>query len=356
MTRQLSRDTKLRLWGPLLLFAFGSFFFRLSILVNNTPRQAIQYICIALSLGYLGWEIARRLIGIIQNRYPGLHRTRQRLILLGFLIILLANVNSSLRVLINSLLDTRIWKVDLYNYIETTGIQFVYVCVYVVVYEGQYLIRHWQKTYQEKEQLMKAEWQARFDSLKNQVNPHFLFNALNSLSTLIEDSPVQAGEFVDELSKVYRYLLQSNDRELTSLHTELRFIQSYTHLLKTRHGSGIAVRTSVPDNCLTHSLPPLTLQLLVENAVKHNIVSPGRPLVIDITTSASTDKLKQDCFLLLVRNNLQRKSKQSLSNGVGLANIAAKYRMLTQSDIVVQEENDSFTVVLPLLAPMQTAR
>lgn len=353
MTIRLSKEAKLRLFGPLVLFAFGTFFFRLSIYVKSSPRQILQFVCIAISCGYIGWELARLLILYSQKRYPGLSRMQPRLVVLGALIIVLANLNASLRILINWFLDVGIWTFDVYNYIETTGIQVVYVSVYVAIYEGGYLIRQLQDTYREKELLIKTEWQARFDSLKNQVNPHFLFNALNSLSTLIDESPAQAGQFVDELSRVYRYLLQSNDRELTSLETELLFIKSYAHLLKTRHGAGIAVRTAVPPNCLAHSLPPLTLQLLVENAVKHNVVAPNKPLTIDISTQSSVSD--QDCVLLAVRNNLQRKNKQSLSNGIGLANIAAKYRMLTQSDVIIEENEEHFTVLLPLLSPLKAA-
>jgi len=353
MTLRLSKDTKLRLFGPFLLFAFGTFFFRIHVYITSTPRQIIQFVCIALVCGYIGWELARRLIRYVQKHYPGLPQTRRRLLILGILTLLLANFNASLRILINWLLHVGIWNVDAYDYIETTGIQLVYACVYMAVYEGQYLIWQWQKTYQEKEKLIKAEWQARFDSLKNQVNPHFLFNALNSLSTLIDESPVQANLFVDELSKVYRYLLQSNDQALTSLETELQFIKSYSHLLQTRHGAGFVVRTSVPGNCLGYSLPPLTLQLLVENAVKHNSMMPERPLIIDIAITTLTDNQQQDCMLLMVRNNLQRKNKRGLSNGVGLANIAAKYQMLTSTQMVIEEDEHYFTVLLPLLTSLE---
>ncbi|OZI07961.1 hypothetical protein BWI93_11920 [Siphonobacter sp. BAB-5385] len=341
-----SRNLRLRLLGPIGLFAFGLIFFKLRMYLELTPRDFFWSMLIGLFCGYIGWELARWVVRFIQKLYPGLINTRRRLWRLLFVIILLANVNTFLRSGVNQLLNPGLWLYDLYDYFETVGIQVVYVCVYVSIYEGSYLIHQWKQTYQEKEQLMRAEWQARFDSLKSQVNPHFLFNALNALSSLIEESPQLAGRFVDELSKVYRYLLYANDRELTTLETELRFIESYVHLLQTRHGEGIRVQLSVPIEHLNYTLPPLTLQLLVENAVKHNVVRASQPLTIDISTAFTRPSEVQ----LWVRNNVQRKNKAVVSNGVGLNNITAKYRMLTQSDIVIREEADSFTVVLPLLS------
>ena len=107
------------------------------------------------------------------------------------------------------------------DYVTSLGIQLFYHVVYFSVYEGWYILGQWQRTYAEKEELVRIQWQTHFNSLKSQVNPHFLFNSLNALSALIEESPVQAGHFVDELSSMYRYLLQANDRELTQLDTEL---------------------------------------------------------------------------------------------------------------------------------------
>ena len=179
-------------------------------------------------------------------------------------------------------------------------------------------------------------------SLQSQVNPHFLFNSLNTLSALIDESPRQAGEFVDELSSVYRYLLRANDNSLTTLRDELDFIRSYYHLLQTRHGTGIDLQIAVEERFLDTQLPPLTLQLLVENAVKHNVVLPDQPLTIVITTDLSGQ--------LVIQNNLQRKASRVFSNGVGLSNIAAQYQMLNLPPPRVEESAEQFTVRLDLVA------
>lgn len=197
----------------------------------------------------------------------------------------------------------------------------------------------------EKEELMRLNLMAQYDSLKQQVNPHFLFNSLNSLSSLISVNPPQAEKFVEEMSGVYRYLLQSSREELTSLGAELDFLHSYLHLLKTRFGNALQVAVEVPAQWLNHRIPPLTLQLLVENAVKHNIVSATQPLLLNI--SVENDRLR-------VSNNLQPKVLNLPSEKVGLANIMARYRLLHQPEVVVENLDQQFVVWLPLI-PSNTA-
>ncbi len=187
----------------------------------------------------------------------------------------------------------------------------------------------------------KTEVQMR--ALQSQINPHFLFNGLNTLSSLIDESPRQAGDFVDELSRVYRYLLRSNENELTTLSVELGFIRSYFHLLRTRHGQSIHLNIAVDEQYNGALLPPLTLQLLVENAVKHNVILLRRPLTICIRTTNQNQ--------LVVENTLQRKTIRVESNGIGLSNIAIKYRLLNQTSPLVEEYNGWFKVTLPLLTP-----
>ncbi|UFH51920.1 sensor histidine kinase [Spirosoma sp. KNUC1025] len=179
-------------------------------------------------------------------------------------------------------------------------------------------------------------------ALQAQISPHFLFNSLNSLSALIADEPPKAEQFVDELSSVYRYVLQANDRELTSLAMEMKFINSYYHLLKTRYGQGISLKVSINPAYEDHLLPPLTLQLLIENAVKHNIVAQNTPLTIQIFTN--------NTGALVVRNNLQRKGANRLtSTKKGLQNINMKYKLLNQSPLDIHESDISFDVIVPLI-------
>ncbi|WP_354004162.1 sensor histidine kinase [Spirosoma liriopis] len=192
-------------------------------------------------------------------------------------------------------------------------------------------------------QLQHEKTEVQMRALQSQISPHFLFNSLNTLSSLIDESPPQASEFVDELSSVYRYLLRSNENELTTLNLELGFIHSYFHLLRTRFGSGVSLEIAVDQAYNRAWIPPLTLQLLVENAVKHNVILAEEPLVIRIRTN--------DQRQLIVENTLQRKPLRVDSNGVGLSNITVKYQLLNQPEPTIEEEGGWFRVTLPLLVP-----
>jgi LytS/YehU family sensor histidine kinase len=178
--------------------------------------------------------------------------------------------------------------------------------------------------------------------LKNQVNPHFLFNSLNTLSSLVSISPEQAERFIDELSSVYRYLLQSNEQVLATLRAEIEFANSYYHLLKTRYGDAIQLTINIDSIHFDFLIPSLSLQLLLENSTKHNIVSTAKPLHIHIYTQTAPDRL-------VVSNNLQRKINPVPSNKMGLVNIMKTLQLLNQQEVVVQESEKEFVVILPLI-------
>lgn len=350
-----SIDTRLRLFGPFVLFFFGTLFYRLSTVTNLDSIGINRYDLAGIVAAYVNWHVARWVLLSLQRRYPGIGYARRRFTIYGFLLPVLLTTATLLRTEPVTWLGLDPDGTPPFNwfdmdesgsnyfrkYLLTVAMQLFYHLVYLGIYEGLYLLDQWRQLYREKERLLKAEWQARFDALKSQVNPHFLFNALNALSTLIDESPALAGQYVDELSKVYRYLLQSNERELTTLETELDFIESYAHLLQTRYGAGFSVSVQVPADYRTYLVPPLTLQLLVENAVKHNVVQVKRPLLVEITTTQSGQ--------LMVRNNLQRKSGRVFSHGVGLNSIATRYQMMDQAEIGVEDNDGYFTVLLPLL-------
>ena len=207
--------------------------------------------------------------------------------------------------------------------------------------EGAAFYEKWRLLVDEAENLKKENLQSQLEGLKGQVNPHFLFNSLNSLSSLIAEDPEKAEEFIDEMSKVYRYMLRSNEDGLTSLKNEMLFIQSYFHMLKTRYSDGLELKTIIDERYLKYMLPPLTLQMLVENAVKHNVIQKDCPLNILIMTTNSGK--------LVVTNNLQRKSTKILSNKIGLTNISNKYRLMKQEEIMVNDDGKEFSVVIPLI-------
>ncbi len=211
------------------------------------------------------------------------------------------------------------------------------------IYEAFYYYTRLKQSEEEKNRLEKEKLWSQLENLNQQVNPHFLFNTLNTLSSLISEDPAEADKFLNEMTKVYRYLLENNKHELVTLQTETKFIQSFYQLLKLRHGKGVELIMQISPQYEDYLLPPLTLQLLVENAVKHNVTSKSQPLKIEI--SATGDKT------LTVKNNLQKKKINPVSTNIGLNNITARYRLIQKEDVVTKEEGNYFIVALPLIHP-----
>jgi two-component system LytT family sensor kinase len=209
------------------------------------------------------------------------------------------------------------------------------------MWESDYTFKQWKDSLAEKEKLQQLTLQQEFETLKSQVNPHFLFNCFNTLSSLIAEDRKQAEVFLDELSKVYRYLLRNNEDGLSNLQTEIKFIQSYYRLLKTRHGEAVQLSVEIDKKYEQYLIPSLTLQMLVENAVKHNVLSKNKPLTIDIFTTSGNK--------LVVSNNLQLRTIKVPSNKIGLDNIKAKYELLNYPGFQVLKNQKTFSVVLPLI-------
>lgn len=204
----------------------------------------------------------------------------------------------------------------------------------------------WREATVRVERLEKETAIARLDSLRRQVDPHFLFNSLNALTSLVEENdPARAVRFIRQLSQVYRYVLDSESQELVPLADELKFAESYLYLQQTRLGDALAVEMDLPPAAVArYYVPPLALQLLLENVLKHNAAYQADPLRLRVTLDATA-------HTLTVRNTRRpRRLAPGESSGRGLANLAARYAFLTSQPLVSGEENGEFVVTLPLLA------
>ncbi|GAB3991990.1 hypothetical protein GCM10028807_23990 [Spirosoma daeguense] len=188
--------------------------------------------------------------------------------------------------------------------------------------------------------LEKEKALVMYESLKQQLNPHFLFNSLTSLSSLIRIDQKLAVRFLDSLSKMYRYILKNRDTELVSLGDELRYVRMYINLQKTRFEEGLQVRITVDEDFYTAKIVPVTLQNLIENAIKHNILTTDAPLYISIFVEDNQ---------LVVQNNLQKKTFVETSNKQGLANLRSFYQYLSDKPVLIREDANFFTVNIPLL-------
>lgn len=196
------------------------------------------------------------------------------------------------------------------------------------------------------EQQAKQQILSRFETLRNQVNPHFLFNCLNTLSTLIHEDAMLADDFVSKLTRVYRYVLDLTDQVTVPLTEELAFMKHYTFLQQIRFGNALQVYWQVPESLHGRHLPPMTLQLLVENAVKHNVVSQQNPLRIELFVEAGQ---------FVVRNNLQPRKRVVPSTGLGLKNLRDRIELLSGASPTFGPEGEYFVARVPLLAPQSPA-
>ncbi len=201
-------------------------------------------------------------------------------------------------------------------------------------------IFRWKDSQVRAERLEKEKTQVQFDNLKNQLNPHFLFNALTSLNSLIAEQPNLASQFLQHLSKVYRYVLQNKDKNFVELSTEIDFIKNYVFLAETRFGEGLRITFSIPDHALEKAIVPVTLQVLIENALKHNVMEAGRPLQISVSA---------DAHYLTVSNTMQKRQLVETSNKLGLENLKSLYHFLSDLPVVITEDPRQFTVKVPLL-------
>ncbi|AXG70507.1 sensor histidine kinase YpdA [Kordia sp. SMS9] len=209
-----------------------------------------------------------------------------------------------------------------------------------VFFHAIYFYKELQKKKVTEQKIIAGTASAQFDALKNQLDPHFLFNSLNVLSSLIDENPRQAQKFTSGLSKVYRYVLEQKNKELVTVDEELKFAKTYMSLLKMRFEDSIIFEAPEAASNPDSKVVPLSLQLLLENAVKHNMVMPSKPLHI---------KIYEDRGNLIIENNLQEKQIVKKSSGVGLNNIRQRYNLLTQRQVYINKTASDFQVAIPML-------
>ncbi len=222
------------------------------------------------------------------------------------------------------------------NYIQSVIIALVVAAIFYIVWYYKYR----QENKVKEQKIIAGTASAKFDALKNQLDPHFLFNSLNVLTSLIEEDPYQAQKFTTSLSKVYRYVLEQKNKDLVSVDEELQFARTYVRLLKMRFEDSIVFEIPEKASNPEAKIIPLSLQLLLENAVKHNVVTSDKPLHITVSEEGGE---------LVVSNNLQEKQVVKKSSGVGLTNIRQRYGILTHREVQIYKSSADFSVRLPML-------
>ncbi|WP_306641435.1 sensor histidine kinase [Sanyastnella coralliicola] len=211
----------------------------------------------------------------------------------------------------------------------------------ITIYEAIWSASRLRQSRTEAEKLKRENLQSQLSMLKSQVNPHFLFNSLNTLTSIIPEDPERSVKFVQKLSNVYRCILEIRDKEVVTLEEEFNCIESYIYLLDTRFGASLKFDIQLKEEDKERFVVPLSLQILIENAIKHNVVSRKRPLTIEIFANDEGN--------LVVRNNLQLKDQEMEGTGTGIENIDNRFQLVSEEALEVIQTSEHFTVVLPLL-------
>jgi two-component system LytT family sensor kinase len=338
-------EKKIRLYAPIFLFLFTVLFF-MGMFIRDL-RTAFIVVLLSAFYCILTTESARLIFRLGRKKYPGLTNTKRRtlyLLKVGVpVLVLVALLQEVFTVAILFYPAYKIkWLAQFWDFVFMIGLNVFATAIVVGLFEGLYYIQNWKVLYAESERLKQINMNSQYQFLKDQVKPHFLFNSLNTLASLIGSDAERAEKFVMEMSAVYRYLLSKKETELALLRDELKFLNSYVLMLKTRFADSLQMQIDIGEQEYDYLLPPFVLQLLVENAVKHNVVSREMPLYVTITND--------DKHNLVISNNIQRKRKPEPSERTGLTNLITRYQLLKKEDqLCITDDGEVFKIVLPLI-------
>lgn len=333
----------------LLTIGWITFFIGTLIFVFFTPEKSLKNYFINIFISGLYTFTIAVGNGVVNNylnqRYSWVEETKKRTIL-GIISTLIVNV---ILVLVCNYINFIIFqKQDVANFFSGDMGFSNWVTINVALLISAFLhakgfVEEWKSSTRQEvvqQKLIAKSANAQFESLKNQLDPHFLFNSLNVLSSLIDENPDEAQRFTSSMSKIYRYVLEQKDKELVTVEEEIEFARIYCDLLKTRFEDSVSFDFNVNAAELKFFVVPLSLQLLLENCIKHNFATSGKPLHIEIYV--------QDNHLI-VENNLQQREQVKESAGIGLSNIVQRYALLTKQNVFIEKSPLFFKVKIPML-------
>lgn len=338
-------EKKIRLYTPVVIYVFVLIFF-MGMYMRNW-HIALLVLLVSAFYSYITCESARLIFVWSRKKYAGLTNTKRRLLYalktgIPFLV-LVPVLQEAFTIAVGYFPVNNIkWSLLFWDYLFMVGLNVWGTLIVVGLYEGLYYIQNWKVLYAESERLKRINLNSQYQFLKDQVKPHFLFNSLNTLASLIGTDADRAEKFVMEMSAVYRYLLSKKETELATLRDELRFLNSYMLMLKTRFADSLHIQIDIAEKEYDFLLPPFVLQLLVENAVKHNVVAREMPLNVLITNDGNHN--------LIISNNIQRKRTPEPSEKTGLTNLITRYQLLKKEEqLCITDDGEVFRIVLPLI-------
>ncbi len=344
----INREERLKLVGfndyklimvciPVLAFFFPMLVFQ--IYPSENPGLYFSSFLISALHILMYWVVERYIIIRIRKRYEGYQHYRKRIIIQSVTLListyLLCWVSETPEMCFGTV--PQAFETSFFNK-YMAGL--IITLIVITIYEGIYAFELFKRGLIKNEELQRKNTQAQLESLKNQVNPHFLFNSLNTLISVIPENTETAVKFAERLADVYRYVLEIKDKELITIKEEMEYIEAFQYLLSIRFGDHIQFKFENLDSFADKYIVPLSIQMLIENAIKHNVISQSRPLTISITAEADE---------LIVCNNLQEKTKNVKSTGVGIKNIEKRYQLLAGKKIIIEKTDDIFCVKLPIM-------
>lgn len=313
------------------------------VLFNGTLENGLVYYLpnwgVSLMYTLVYWFTCRQVFIVFRRKYPSAASTTKRLLFTGLsLIVAFVVINVALWFICSPIMKQ--YAEQRPESSALVGGSLLITAFISTVYESIYLYHNWKDSLLETEQLRREQVESQLEGLKNQVNPHFLFNSLNTLTYLIPEDQKRAVQFVQKLSRVYRYILEMKDKKLVTLEEELSFLHAYVFLVKERFGENLQVELDIPDHSKSMQVVPLSLQILFENAIKHNVIAQGKPLTVSVKVEDGN---------LIVVNKLQPKAQVMPGTGTGLANVRNRYRYFTDVPVAVSADKGIFEVRIPML-------
>lgn len=343
-TNILARDFTARFIGiPVISFGIAAILNLENFLMADPAF--LRHWALAFLTTFGIWEGCRQIFIFFRRQFPAYHQTRQRLVFQGILILLYTLLIAT----VTHVICRYVWPdvAPAYSILQNFLIAIIPTVMVTMAYESFYFFEEWKNNVKKTEALARENVQSQLETLKNQLDPHFLFNSLNTLASLIDGENYAAGAYLEKLADVYRYVLTSRDKNTVTLAEEMTFVDDYVYLNKVRFRDNLQVTKEILPDGYNLFVAPLSLQMLVENAIKHNAASKEKPLRIRIIQEAGG--------YVSVVNNLESKVIfETSSTKVGLKNIANRYQLLSAEQIEVKKEADTFKVRLPLLHPSFT--
>lgn len=326
----------------LIIFAISVFvtFFFVGGELFSSISNLIGYSIYGMVIGFVLWKGSTLLGNIIEKFFPWEKRPTRALVVTIASSIVYCTVAI---VVVNILFYKYVWKYPILSDFSRILLQMfvqlgVALLITTIFYVRQFFV-FWRKAVVNEERYKREALALQFETLKAQVNPHFLFNSLSVLSSLVEKDVAKSQLFIRQLSDIYRYVLEHKSKELVPLEKELSFAKSYIELHKIRHGENLVIDWQISN--LAGYIVPLSMQVLLENAFKHNVISSEEPLNI---------KIWRDHDYIVVQNRLQKRTTVKSESGIGLDTIARQFEFLSSKSLLICDDDGYFTVHVPVLA------